>query len=735
MIEELYNYIDNVFVYSKDIDSKILESEKSKLKIYIKNNIENLSDLSFDTLTKEIDKKLTYLLDKEKSKEENKDPNHILYTGMDGIDKEIGKSLLLKKSVIDPSKILEISYCTIGNNSLHLHCGLSRKKISLIQSDGTIRETNEFAEMLRKIKKYISDNFEKYGISESEKYNDEILKKKCTELFIIPYVHETLKQALTLCEKYTNITMIKLETNDGFFKLIQPALVELGMTIENKFESSRLEALSSQFPEYINPDTNQFNIEEFYKNEPDRANSIYISSELLKINLQKIEENRLSDKSIQMNTQLESMMSELVETSLLSSEQAMQKYIQQPEYQEHMKQVQEQRTILLSRIQDIRKNNPTMSDGDFYKQMMVSFLASVVSQIQTQYGQVLPPEKLAKINGLLNPENITFTNDKNQNDIQADSLTGRLIINPQKTGGSTLEEKIVSSMGASIHESFHLMVNMLKNPEQAEQLGERLMYKVATSEGEKEVHFAPGKYGQVLSEGFVEKLSSEFAQKNGFYYTLNPSYIPCVKLCGEFMRQDSTIDESFLFTKSGDDIVSKMSSDVKSKFEESERLFVFNTFEAKEVKKDESLKGISSENVVSSWVERKNKVEEVKQNETFKKPFEIKKQEVVEQQAIQESKKEPEFTTFKKKKEERQIQQQNINVMSQPKKETHEQQKQVTAQHNQTKQMEKPKVKTLTKPTNNSGGSSKGFVDTLILTLITGFVAGALFMIAYYIFN
>ena len=64
LIEELYNYIDNVFVYSKDIDSKILESEKSKLKIYIKNNIENLSDLSFDTLTKEIDKKLTYLLDK-----------------------------------------------------------------------------------------------------------------------------------------------------------------------------------------------------------------------------------------------------------------------------------------------------------------------------------------------------------------------------------------------------------------------------------------------------------------------------------------------------------------------------------------------------------------------------------------------------------------------------------------------------------------------------------------------
>lgn len=50
----------------------------------------------------------------------------------------------------------------------------------------------------------------------------------------------------------------------------------------------------------------------------------------------------------------------------------------------------------------------------------------------------------------------------------------------------------------------------------------------------------------------------------------------------------------------------------------------------------------------------------------------------------------------------------------------------------QQRSLDKPKVKTLTKPTNNGGGSSSnGFVDTLILTLITGFVAGAIFMIVY----
>ena len=56
----------------------------------------------------------------------------------------------------------------------------------------------------------------------------------------------------------------------------------------------------------------------------------------------------------------------------------------------------------------------------------------------------------------------------------------------------------------------------------------------------------------------------------------------------------------------------------------------------------------------------------------------------------------------------------------------------IQKQNEQQRSLDKPKVKTLTKPTNNGGGSSAGgFVDTLILTLITGFVAGAIFMLVY----
>lgn len=56
----------------------------------------------------------------------------------------------------------------------------------------------------------------------------------------------------------------------------------------------------------------------------------------------------------------------------------------------------------------------------------------------------------------------------------------------------------------------------------------------------------------------------------------------------------------------------------------------------------------------------------------------------------------------------------------------------IKKQKEEQRSLNKPKVKTLTKsPNNNSSSSSGGFVDTLVITLITGFIAGALFMVVY----
>lgn len=54
----------------------------------------------------------------------------------------------------------------------------------------------------------------------------------------------------------------------------------------------------------------------------------------------------------------------------------------------------------------------------------------------------------------------------------------------------------------------------------------------------------------------------------------------------------------------------------------------------------------------------------------------------------------------------------------------------IQKQKEQQRNLNKPKVKTLRKQT-NSGSTSSGFVDTLVITLITGFIAGALFMVIY----
>lgn len=56
----------------------------------------------------------------------------------------------------------------------------------------------------------------------------------------------------------------------------------------------------------------------------------------------------------------------------------------------------------------------------------------------------------------------------------------------------------------------------------------------------------------------------------------------------------------------------------------------------------------------------------------------------------------------------------------------------IKQQKEQQKSMEKPKVKTLSKGSNSGNvGPSSGFANILTLTLITGFIAGAIFMIIY----
>ena len=591
-------------------------------------------------------------------------------------------------------------------------------------------------------------------------YNDynEYLPYKCDKMCaIVKYIQEieardnqnrddkvTLLDGLGVQAHYTDfiktmntpLTIDMIEQSSlKFMKLGIPIFVsEFDYnTIANKDNPAKDQELKQAFIKYYAGIANGFNMwgnsdNLTWRYTVDKATGEFRNSHMIDANgrPKEIYQQVIQQMGIITKTkELDSLLSDIEQTSLLSNQEVANKYMQTPQGMQYVEQIKVLRQQQIAQIQEQRRNNPDLSDADFYKKMMTQFLTPVVQQISEEYKGELPLDKMQKVLGLSNPDNIIFSLDKGINDIQADSQTGKIIINPEKTMGSTIEEKIVTSMGTSIHETFHLMINMLKTPEQAEKLGERLMYKVSTSDGEKEVHFAPGKYGQVLSEGFVEMTSSEFAQRNGSYSTINPSYIPYVNLCSYIQKQSKDIDNKFLFTKNADDVVAKMTPSAKTSVESTERLAVFNNFEVKEIKKDESLKGIKSDSVVSSWMEKNDKKVSEKKNDNFQKIF-----------TPQVKKTQNEINQSQQKVQNSPIKSESFAQRSQSEIQVHNQIKEknqaIKQQKEQQRQINKPKVKTLTQASNNSGSSnSKGFTNVIILSLIVSFVCGALFMIVY----
>lgn len=476
----------------------------------------------------------------------------------------------------------------------------------------------------------------------------------------------------------------------------------------------------------------------------------------------------LTNEKNNTKNELLSSLDKLKQLSKLSTRQMLELYSKDPKYAGITDSIQTQQMELLHQvkqdreqiepriIEHLKKSFPALPEQtisklateQFYRMSISNFLAPVIRQVESEYGAIIPEEKMEKLKGLADFRNIKL--DFNGTNAEADSKNGQLIFNPNETIGKTIEEKIVMSMGVSIHEAFHLLVNINKSQEQAMEDGERLKYIVSTSEGDKEVHFAPGKYGQVLNEGFVEKMSSEFAQRNNFYCMINPRYVPYVDVCSKIMEHDKSITPEVLFNKNGDTIREKMSPEIRTKYEEAERIAVINHFSVKESDKDSSLKNITSDNVKESWMEKKGVDLPKIKNDMFKGSLEIKREEKKENNRSDVSqtqekkadkitpamtvKKGPEFKSFKFLKANREQSQDKITEHKPEKAETYQSQvKQNSVNNQNTINNNKVKKLTPTKPSSSNGGSSSssGFVNTLILTLITGFVAGAIFMIVY----
>lgn len=271
-IDEIVSFLFQTGIYDiNDIDErKRIEDKVQRLKTLASTD-ETYKDLDFIDKKKIIDTMLNDILVKNAALNENNDPTRKKYANIDG-KIGYGKTLLEKQS-ITTDEMLEIAYCTIGKGSIHLHCGISRK-IDYIDSNG--KEITHYHALLRNLKQYVS---QKYGINDKQE-----IEKICYEQIIKPYIIETLKNAVVLCEKYPNLKTIRLDTNDGFFKQVYPTLKELGFEIIDEHDKFHMEELSIEFPKYKFPEE----LLKFYQDYPDRKNSITIHTNDLKKNLSMI---------------------------------------------------------------------------------------------------------------------------------------------------------------------------------------------------------------------------------------------------------------------------------------------------------------------------------------------------------------------------------------------------------------------------------------------------------------
>ena len=272
-IDEIVSFLFQTGIYDiNDIDErKRIEDKVQRLKTLASTD-EAYKDLDFIDKKKIIDAMLNDILIKNAALNENNDPTRKKYANIDG-KIGYGKTLLEKQS-ITTDEMLEIAYCTIGKGSIHLHCGISRK-IDYIDSNG--KEITHYHALLRNLKQYVS---QKYGINDKQE-----IEKICYEQIIKPYIIETLKNAVVLCEKYPNLKTIRLDTNDGFFKQVYPTLKELGFEIIDEHDKFHMEELSVEFPQYKFPEE----LLKFYQDYPDRKNSITIHTNDLKKNLSMLE--------------------------------------------------------------------------------------------------------------------------------------------------------------------------------------------------------------------------------------------------------------------------------------------------------------------------------------------------------------------------------------------------------------------------------------------------------------
>lgn len=211
-------------------------------------------------------------------------------------------------------------------------------------------------------------------------------------------------------------------------------------------------------------------------------------------------------------------------------------------------------------IENLKSNYPTVSnDANYMKAHLSEYLSILIPKIKEEYGALIPPERIDLLEGLLDSSNVVVINDQeDKHDFSADTEKGQVIVNLAKMRGADIYEKVINAKGLLPHETFHLIIQMLKGKKIAD---ERMIIDLVDDNQIK----SRGMVGFMLNEGMVEKFSTEFCAKNNFYFAMSPQYIPYVNI-SNYILNNNPASLSTVFSTNYEEMLSYLNEEEKQAY-------------------------------------------------------------------------------------------------------------------------------------------------------------------------
>lgn len=245
----------------------------------------------------------------------------------------------------------------------------------------------------------------------------------------------------------------------------------------------------------------------------------------------------------------------LAKNAMLSKEETERKYRNDPRYTSHQIAQDGKKERIKAWIKKERELHPDISETDFIKTVITEYNSPILHVMIDEFNNLIPNEKIQKLIGLTDKDNIKVINDANKPDMNTDIETGKIEFNLAKlndVSGKTLEDQMVTILGRIIHEALKLVVNIRKGSSEKDAL---IKYKLTSG---KIISLPEGSAGKMLEIGYIERLAADFAERNGIYYEMDPLNIPMADLCTYMMNSSNILDNNYMMNNDYEHILQQI---------------------------------------------------------------------------------------------------------------------------------------------------------------------------------